>query len=354
MDSSEKIESVLRNLEYPLIDRGDYWQSTAVYRSGDNPQAVQIFKSSGVWKDYVAGDSYMPFSVLVEKTVGKDSAKSILSDPGFLNVSPQSEQQPVNLQSETVFNSQEFKNLLPHYQFYNKKKISNETLKFFHSGMCTAGSMYQRYVFPVFNKFQKIHGVAGRDMLNSSNRPKWKHMGKKSSWAYPLYAFDAQSNSFPILDSIQRSKELILVESVGDMLALYEHGYDNCLVTFGTSISPHLCSIIMGLSPDNICISLNNDNKKSRNVGRESAIKSFLKLLNFFGSDKLNICLPTKNDFGDMTDSDFENWSVKKNINYNSNSKICNQIYTSSKILFSENKISKNLFNNIKYLPNYE
>ena len=142
MNNPEKIESILRNLEYPLIDRGDYWQSTAVYRSGDNPQAVQIFKGSGVWKDYVAGDSYMPFSVLIEKTVGKDSAKTILSDPSFLETSFQPKESS-SLQSETVFDSKEFKNLLPHYQFYNKKGISDKTLKFFNSGMCTAGSMYQ-------------------------------------------------------------------------------------------------------------------------------------------------------------------------------------------------------------------
>jgi hypothetical protein len=353
MNNPQQIESVLRDLEYPLLDRGEYWQSTAVYRGGDNPQAVQIFKGSGVWKDYVTGDSYMPFSVLIEKTVGSSAAKEILSNT---NLSDRIENNKISshLKSETTFNSKEFENLLPHYKFYNNKGISDETLNFFNSGMCTAGAMYQRYVFPIFNKFQKIHGVAGRDMSQSSNRPKWKHMGKKSSWAYPLYNFDRLTNSFPILNSIQESKEIILVESVGDMLSLYERGFKNCLVTFGTSLSPHLCSIIMGLNPKNICISLNNDNQKSRNIGKESAIKLFLKLLSYFSAEKIRICLPTKNDFGDMNAADFDNWLIKKEINYASHKKICNQVLNYSKKLFSNKILSKNLFNNIKYLSEYE
>ena len=49
-------KEVLENLGYRLKDHGSYWRTNAVYRSGDNSTALQIYKDTGVWKDYV--DTY--------------------------------------------------------------------------------------------------------------------------------------------------------------------------------------------------------------------------------------------------------------------------------------------------------
>ena len=46
-------KEILENLGYKLSDHGSYWRTSALYRSGDNPTALQIYKDSGVWKDYV-------------------------------------------------------------------------------------------------------------------------------------------------------------------------------------------------------------------------------------------------------------------------------------------------------------
>ena len=44
---------------------------------------------------------------------------------------------------------------------------------------------------------------------------------------------------------IEESSEIILVESIGDVLNLYQNGIKNVICTFGTLISPTLISYIV-------------------------------------------------------------------------------------------------------------
>ena len=66
--NSSKIEEVLTSLGYKLTDRGSYWQTSAIYRNGDNNTALQIYKDTGVWKDYVEQTPYMTFEKLLKVT----------------------------------------------------------------------------------------------------------------------------------------------------------------------------------------------------------------------------------------------------------------------------------------------
>ena len=70
------IQEILQNLGYKLKDCGAYWQTNALYRGGDNPTALQIYKDSGVWKDFVEDTMYLPIDALIEQTIGcKDSVE---------------------------------------------------------------------------------------------------------------------------------------------------------------------------------------------------------------------------------------------------------------------------------------
>ena len=73
--------------------------------------------------------------------------------------------------------------------------------------------MQNRYVFPIFDNKNNIIGLSGRKLEAKSNRPKWIHYGKKSKWIYP---------SFVNKNYIKDKEEVILVESIGDMLSLWE------------------------------------------------------------------------------------------------------------------------------------
>tara|TARA_Y100001973_G_C5185024_1_gene327256 strand:+ start:828 stop:1877 length:1050 start_codon:yes stop_codon:yes gene_type:complete len=311
MMDSAKIKEVLIELGYNLHDRGEYWQATAKYRDGDNQTALQIYKNTGVWKDHVRQTSFSPFKALVEKTLGTKNKTVIEKYIGEGGKEPAvktlTEIKGQKITMEETYDEEIIKKLLPHFSFYNKRGISDQTLKQFKSGLATKGQMYHRYVFPIYNEHGKIHGFAGRDVRTGSdpNRPKWKHMGRKTNWIYPYYV------NQECKDAVSETQEVIIVESIGDAINLYENGVKNVLVSFGLDISNKLSCFLVSLSLSKITISFNNDSFKSENRGLQAAIKNYLKLLNFFDPKFINICLPSKNDFGDMMEEDIEKWKIK-------------------------------------------
>jgi hypothetical protein len=303
----EKIKDSLLKLGYQLADRGAYWQTNALFRNGDNKTAIQIYKNTGVWKDHVQNSAFSPFRRLVEITLGtndKNQVKEFIEEDDLganYNRLTFSEK----LEMEEIYPEECLDRLLPHYKFYNNRGISKETLVSLKGGYATTGKLNNRFVFPIYNEHNQIHGFSGRDMSNIEGRPKWKHVGRKKGWIYPLYA-NPQT-----VEAINESKSIIFVESIGDLLNLNEQGYKNVLVTFGLDISTKLICATLSLNVDRLIISLNNDKNSQRNRGLEASIKNYLKLLNYYNPEKICICLPIQKDFGDMTEKDFEVWKNK-------------------------------------------
>ena len=294
--NTEEIYEVLTSLGYQLQDRGNYWQTNALFRQGDNKTAIQIYKDTGVWRDFVNDTPPLRFERLVEKSTGKDNiyVKKLLENKDTSSLLYKNSASP-KLTMETIYPEDSLKKLLPHYRFYNDRGIEDSVLKNLKGGLATQGQLYQRFVFPIYNKLGQIHGFSGRDMLNKENRPKWKHIGKKSSWIYPAYVpHDKDLLSL----GIREAGDIILVESIGDLLSLHSQGYHNVLVTFGLDISPSLVTFLVGLGFSKVIISLNNDLGSPENRGLDSAIKNYLKLFSYFDYEKIRICLPTSNDFG--------------------------------------------------------
>jgi len=159
--------------------------------------------------------------------------------------------------------------------------------------------MSYRYVFPIFNKKNKLIGVSGRDILDTeSKRPKWKHIGNKHSWAYP---------SLFNTEFIMSEKRVFLVESIGDMLAMWNAGIKNVFVVFGLNVSPSLTSLLLQLDPNEVILSFNNDSNKNF-AGNNGAEKAASKLLRHFDKPQIKVIFPTKNDFGDMSGSEINCW----------------------------------------------
>ena len=199
--------------------------------------------------------------------------------------------------------------LFPNYSFYNKKNISDATLKVYKMGLATTGKMYQRFVFPVFNEVGEICGFSGRHLNwnEEMNAPKWKHIGDKREWIFPLYLPEYRQN----LDIVD---EIVLVESIGDSLALYEEGYKNHLVTFGLEVSPAIMSFLLAGDYKKIVLASNNDSIKEINRGKIAAIKNLIKLSSVFPTEMIDIKLPTLNDFGEMRErgESFLSWAEQK------------------------------------------
>lgn len=308
--SQEIVKSALEKLGYKLKDCGNHWRTNAMYRGGSNPTALLVYKDTGVWTDFVKNTPCLPLKDLVSATLKTNDPDQINKILDGKNLPIQSVCNKPKISCEKVYPEEMLLKLLPHYIYYTRKGISDQCLVNLKSGLATSGSMYQRFVFPIFNELGQIHGFSGRDMLDSPDRPKWKLMGKKSNWIYPAYI--NISGDFFYKNSIIESKSVILVESIGDMLALHSCGYNNVLVTFGTAISSKLLCFILSTGIEKVYISLNNDSNKERNSGRIGSIKIFIKFLNYFSPSKLHISPPTSNDFGDMTCEDIHTW--KENI----------------------------------------
>lgn len=295
-----KIESSLIELGYQLKDFGNHWRANAVYRDGNNPLSLMIYKDTGVWRDFVENKAPMPFKKLVELTLNTNDPNVIKK---YIHDSSESTEVYVKkekLEMEKIYPEECLKKLFPNYDFYKKRSISEEVQKMYKCGLASAGKMYRRIVFPVYNINGQIYGFTGRKLDQDSDAPKWKHIGLKSNWIYP-----ANIPKFPEIND-----EVILVESIGDSMALTENGMHNNLVMFGLDCSPALMNFLISKNLKAIYISTNNDQDSEKNRGLIAAIKILIKLSSFFDLNVLKIKPPQTNDFGEMQMSQlsFESW----------------------------------------------
>ena len=300
------IRNLLSSLGHRPFDAGNEWRCQAVYRGGDSPNSLSVNKRNGLWFDYPAqtGGSLQELVELTLHEEIEDFEKFV--ERYDIDFSQLEEERPT-IMSEKIWPKEELDKLLPHYRFYEDRGISKETLQLFKGGFQHSGTMNRRFVFPIYNKDGQIHGWTGRDMTESRD-VKWYHLGKTRDWVYPFYV--RKGSRFPCQEAIREKGFVILVESVGDMLALWEHGYKNVLVTFGVKVSPTLSALLMGLGVK-IVISTNNDIGKKENWGRKGALDVFIRLLSHIDYQNMIIALPAgTNDFGDQ-DHDFEKWEKK-------------------------------------------
>jgi hypothetical protein len=292
------VYQILTDLGYKLKDFGKEYRTRPLYRDSDNDTVLKIYKDTGHWFDFkenISGD----FSSLVGMTLKLEDpskAKEWLKDKNFTFHQPKEVSKPL-LKSTKKFDLELLSNLENNHSYWNKRNINNETLSQFKGGVGKAGKMKSRYVFPIFDIKNNIIGFSGRDITNLS-KIKWKHLGEKNDFVYPLFL-----NS----QAIETQKEVILVESIGDMLSLYQAEIKNVLVTFGTSLSLGILNYLLKIDIKKIYISLNNDSNKNH-AGNIGAEKTYSRLKRYFDDKQLKISLPTKKDFGEMNKEEILQW----------------------------------------------
>tara|TARA_R100001163_G_scaffold60127_1_gene49203 strand:- start:1368 stop:2270 length:903 start_codon:yes stop_codon:yes gene_type:complete len=293
---SEEIKDVLTEIGYKLRDCGKEYRAKPLYRESDNPNVLCIKKSNGVWFDFKT-NKFGNLEELVQITLKlKDinEAKDFIKNKfNFTTTKVEKEK----IKSQQIFSKENLNQIIPDYKYWNRRGVNSDTLKLLESGVMTDGKMKNRYVFPIFDKMNRLIGAAGRDVTNFSSI-KWKLIGEKSLWVYPF----KNNNQF-----IREKKSVFLVESIGDMLALWEAGIKNTLVLFGLTASSKIKQVLMYLSLENIYISLNNDENQT-GAGNKAAQKIRRDLLNYFDEEQLHIHLPSSNDFGCMKTSEILEW----------------------------------------------
>ena len=285
-------------------NHGTYITCSAKYRGGDDPTSVAIYLQNNIVKDFVTGRVFS-LEQFLTKTLNlksKDQLNKILNENViyYSSAFDNSDDDPFNKQTR-YYSNDDLVSLEPNHTYWNNRGISDDTLKVFKGGLCSSGKMKNRYVFPIFNSRKKIEGFTGRDTTSTSPM-KWKHIGKKTEWAYPLI----YTHKY-----VSETNQLIIVESIGDMLSLWESDIKNTAITFGTDLGGGLLKAIIRLDPKQIVIATNND---KNNAGQIAAEKMLKKLGEFFDAKQVIISHPIKNDFGEQSKSENHLWlnSLKK------------------------------------------
>lgn len=291
---SHPVGATLRELGYSLIDAGDYWRMAAVFRGGRNPTSVAIEKRTGRFRDFAMDTPWRDAEHLVALLSGRTV--------DFGDFQPPADPEETKLSSVRVYPPEILKRLLPKYGFFLKRGISQKTLRLFEAGYAMGNKLNKRICFPIYDEHGRIVGFSGRWFHENvpDGLPKWKHIGKKNSWIFPR----------KLNDSIVRQRqEMILVESIGDLLALWEAGLYWGICVFGVGLSPKQMSYILGVDPHRIVIALNNDIENK--AGQMGAAKMRGQLQKHFAADKIMTVTLPKNDFGAMTTAEIKDWYDK-------------------------------------------
>jgi hypothetical protein len=292
------VYQILTDLGYQLKDCGKEFRTKPLYRDSDNDTVLRIYKDTGNWVDFkenISGD----INSLVNLTLKLESpikAQEWLKNKNFV-IAPSIQNQKPVIKSTKKFDLSLLLKLENDQSYWVKRKVNEDALSEFKGGVAKAGKMKNRYVFPIFDINNNIIGFSGRDITNKS-KIKWKHLGEKNDFLYPLFL-----NS----EVIQNQKEVILVESIGDMLSLWQAGIKNVLVTFGTNLSLGILNYCLKTDMKKIFISLNNDSAKNM-AGNIGAEKAQARLSRYFDKNQLIIALPSKKDFGEMSIEEILQW----------------------------------------------
>lgn len=286
----KNLEVILTELGYKLIrTKPNEYRSRAVYRNGKTENSLAI-----------NGDGYYDFGVgkggSIEQLIALTKGIPVKDAQNFLTYQEDMVDGVIGASEHKIkkvkyYQESDLSRLVKDYSYFEKRGISAETQKAFEVGVATTeGKLKNRVVFPIRDMNNKIIGFAGRykiDPIPYSTIPKWKHMGPTSDRIYPYNLLH---------QDIIKSKNIILVESIGDLLSLYETGFRNVVCTFGTNLYTLLVKYIIGVDR-NVIISTNND---VNNRGQMAAEKFKSKLCNYFNADRIQIILPTSNDWNDQ------------------------------------------------------
>lgn len=301
------IPNLLDRLNYPITTRGKNCLCPTIYRGGNNPNGLFV-NESGFCKDLVQ-DTVFSLTEFVKIVLGvsQKQAQEFIGS----NQSSNFVEKEVKLESNEIFNISHIEGMTASYKFYLERGISKETLQDFRAGLIHSGKLYLRFTFPIFDKDgETVSGATGRCVRHSKEeerelgkdrpRPKWKILGKKSKFEYPLFISS---------EYIQKTRQIVIVESVGDAISLWNSGIKNIFVLFGMSISQSQIIAIMAENPKEIILALNNDFAGDKNRGKIGAAKLRAKLSKFYKATVIKDGFPTKNDFGDQSVEENKQWA---------------------------------------------
>jgi hypothetical protein len=299
-----EVRDILLKIGYSdLRDFGKQWRMAPLYRPSDNNTSLAVNKLTGQWYDFSArmGGSIQK---LIQLTLNLHTLAEASTVLGTLPELQSHADHKYELTQVKKFDKNLLFKLQKNHEYWENRKISKHIIELFEGGTIFNGKMAYRYVFPIYDENQDLIGFSGRMLNDKPEFPKWKHCGAKSNWLYPL-----KLNA----DIITEYKEVILVESIGDMLSLWENGIKNVLVTFGIEVSKKIIEFLLRINIKHIVVAFNND-EDNEFVGNEAAVDAKKKLMSYFDEDQITIAIPDQKDFGVMNSEQINLWKQQHNL----------------------------------------
>lgn len=283
----ENWKGILEELGYKFTLQGSNYRCRAIYRDGKSSNSLCIYPHNGTFYDFPEQRKGTILQ-LIALTKGVETAEILdtlefqekKNIPRFIDA----------FNTPRIFSDKGLSSLGKFYPYFLGRGISKKTQDKFEHYFATKGKFSGRIIFPMRNERNQIIGFSGRSINHKkdSEYPKWIHLGGKRFFIY---------NRKIAEPAIKHTKKCFLVESIGDLLALSQAGYDNALCLFGLNISSTLVKYLIGINPEKIIISTNLDENKR---GQEGAIKIYKILSKFFSHEKLLISHPPENDWNDV------------------------------------------------------
>ncbi len=194
---------------------------------------------------------------------------------------------------EKVYPEDTLSKLLPDYSYWEGRGAKAEVVKALEGGLAPLdekSKLAGRFIFPIRGRDGRITGFTGRLVSENSFAPTWKHLFKSSLAVWPWNVTGP---------AIRASSTAVLVESVGDTLALLSNDVPNVICLFGLNINSRIISTLVSANVKKVIVSLNRDDDP--NKGQRAAERIADKLSVFFAPESVRIVLPPEgtNDWGE-------------------------------------------------------
>jgi hypothetical protein len=247
--SAEEIENILTKLGFDFVKNGCWLTANCKVHGGDNTHGFSFNTQKMYWKCWT-NKCHEKHGIrlhnLISAILGisEYEAKEWLEENASIKVRKTIKE----VKTDKIYPEFCLKRLF-RTDFYLKRGFLESTLENFEHGLAESGVMRGRVVFPIRDHNGFIRGFSGRwagkqedrngklVCLNrmGQNVPKWKHTSfTKSSYLYNFYKAKEHC-----------TEQIILVESIGNVMRLWECGFKSVVACLGSSLSPELASTII-------------------------------------------------------------------------------------------------------------
>lgn len=299
--SNAQIQDILTLLEVKFTQGGSWISACCPVHKGDNHHAFAFNLQKGYWKCFTH-DCHEKWGHNIVGLVSGVLGYNYNDSVGWLlnNVKEVAGlKQKVQRTEDRIYPEKCLLRLFK-TDFYVKRGFSALTVSEFEHGQAQTGIMIHRVVFPVRDDKGLIRGFSGRwsgtereidgklQCVTEAGKavPKWRHTKlNKMDYLYNFYR--AKDNC---------KEELILVESIGNVMRFWDCGKKNCVACLGSALSPKHIKMLCSTTKK-VVLAFDNDN-----AGRK-VLKKARKMLEQYVDLKI-ITPPEGKDWAECTNEE--------------------------------------------------